>query len=130
MRVAIDTWAFREIAQGTPRGLDAAAVIAEADGAFTVRECVVETYSAILHRTRRPDRAMEWWDGLRETGIRVYEPPLDEVHAFIEKRGRSLAFTLADWSLACVAERERTRAIVTEDAEFRRLDLDPLFAAR
>lgn len=128
MRVAVDTWAFRESVARTPRGREAEGIIAEADAPFTVRECVVEMFGAMVKAYGRAEPAWRWWEGLRATPMRVFEPPLSEIHEFIRAKGPMGALSLADWSLAYVATRERTRAVLTEDAEFRRVGLDPLFA--
>lgn len=128
MRVAVDTWALRESLIRTPRALEVQGLIAEADAPFTVRECIVETFNHLQRRYGRAEQAWQWWNAVRSTPLRVYEPPLEEIHAFIAKHDPTLPLSLADWSLACVAKRERTRTILTEDAAFRDLDLEPLFA--
>lgn len=127
MRVAVDTWAFRELLAG-PRGAEVGGILDEAEAPFTVHECVVETYNYILRKTGRPERAWAWWEALRGTSIRVFEPPLADVHKFMQPRAGELALSLVDWSLAYAASRERTKAILTEDVEFRALGLEPLFA--
>jgi predicted nucleic acid-binding protein len=127
-QAAIDTWAFLAVFFGEARSAQVEKIIGEVDAAFTVREVVAETYSAIAKAERRSSGAWEWWQALRESRIRVFEPRLDEVHAFIASKERRGTLSLADWALACVATRERTKTILSEDAEFRRVGLDPAFA--
>lgn len=125
--VAVDTWAFLEVALEKPQGPRVAALMDESDRAFTTRDVVAETFSALLHRTRSGDVAWAWWEDLRRSRVRVYEPPIDEVHAFAAGKMRG-SLSLVDLGLAHVALRERALVVASGDAEFRRLGLDPVFA--
>ena len=128
--LAVDTWAFAELFQAGPRADEVTSVLDEADFLFTTREVVAETFNFIARRTGATRYAQAWWDDLRETHVRVFEPPLDELHTFIHKASARGALSFTDLSLAFVAQREGATAIATGDAEFRRLGLEPLFAAR
>lgn len=125
--VALDTWAFLEVALEKPRAPDVAALVDDVERAFTTREVVIETFSSLLHRTRSPDAAWGWWEDLRRSRVKVFEPALSDIHAFASTRDRG-ALSMVDLSLGHVALRERTKTIVTEDAEFRKLGLTPIFA--
>jgi predicted nucleic acid-binding protein len=127
--VAVDSWAFLEVALGRSRGPEVGGLVDEADRAFTTREVAVETSSAILRHTRSGAIAWAWLQDLVESRVRVYEPPLEEVRSWAASRERG-NLSLVDLSLAYCATRERTKVVATEDAEFRRVGLDPVFAAR
>lgn len=128
--LALDTWAFHELFQGTPKSAEVRRVLDEAEFVFTTREVVAETFNFLVRRTGSTRIAKAWWDDLRESGMRVFEPPLDEIHSFIEEHGANGALSFTDLSLAYVALRERATGVVTEDTEFRRVGLEPLFARR
>jgi predicted nucleic acid-binding protein len=128
--IAIDTWAFFEMSKGGPLAAAVERAIDEAEFAFTTREIVAESFSLILQRTGGTRVAKAWWDDLRETDIRVFEPPLDELHAFVTKHGAKGKLSFADLSLGFAAVRERAEEVATGEAEFRRLGLEPLFARR
>ena len=125
--VAIDTWAFFEVALEKPRGAEVGGLMDEVERAFTTRDVVVETFTGLLHRTRSGAVAWAWMEDLRRSRVKVFEPPLEEVRTWAAAKERG-NLSLVDLSLAYVASRERTKSILTEDAEFRRLGLDPLFA--
>lgn len=128
--VAVDTWAFYELFQEGPRAGEVQSTLDDAGFAFTTREIVAESFGHVLRLTGGTRYAKAWWDDLRESPIRVFEPPLDELHAFVTSVGGRGALSLADLSLAFVARREGAVAVLTGDAEFRRLGLEPLFARR
>lgn len=126
--VAWDSWAFLEVALERPRSLDVAALLSEADGAITAREVVAETFNHIVNKTKSTATAAEWWASLEEGDVRVLEATMDDIRDFahpLTARG-SLSFT--DLALGCVARREGVTLTATEDGEFRRMGLQPLFA--
>lgn len=128
--VAWDTWAFLESALEGSRRDDVEALLEEADYIFTVRDVVAETFNFLCRRTRRTEVAWEWWQSLRAGVVRIFDPSLDEVHAFIAgaPRGSDLSFT--DYSLAWAAAKNRAQEIATEDRAFEALKMRPLFAHR
>lgn len=126
--LAIDTWGFHELLEDGPMAEEVREAIDGAEFAFTTREVVAETFNIIVRRTGGTRLAFEWWEDLRESGLRVFEPPLDEIHAFVAAQGRKGALSFTDLSLAFVAKREAASGIVTGDREFRRVGLEPLFA--
>lgn len=128
--VAWDSWAFLEVLSAGPRETDVADLLRATEYVFTVREVVAETFNFIVRRTGQTAKARTWWNALRASRVRVFEPPLDEVHAFVESRGGEGSLSLTDYALAFVAQREGATQVAAEDREFRRLRLDPLFAKR
>lgn len=102
----------------------------EADFAFTTREVVAETFNLIVRKTGGTRIAHAWWSDLRDSGLRVFEPLMDDLHAFVAKHGAKGTLSFTDHSLAFVALRERASGVVTGDREFRRVGLEPLFAPR
>lgn len=128
--VAVDTWAFHELFEQGPHADEVGELLDGADFAFTTREVVAETFNVLVRRTGGTRIAKAWWDDLQESGIRVFEPPLDELHAFVSKHGGKGALSFTDLSLAFAAKREGATGVVTGDREFRRLGLEPLFATR
>lgn len=128
--LAVDSWAFLEMSRAGPRADETSEVLESAEFAFTTRDVVTETFDHIARRTGGTRIALAWWDELREGDVRVFEPPMDELHAFITLHGRRGALSFTDLSLAFAAKREDVREVLTEDAEFRRIGLEPLFAKR
>lgn len=128
--LAIDTWGFHELFEDAPHADEVRDLLDAADFAFTTREVVAETFNILVRRTGGTRIAKAWWDDLRDSGLRVFEPPLDELHAFITKAGAKGTLSFTDLSLGFVAQRENANGIITGDREFRRLGLEPLFATR
>ena len=128
--LAIDTWGFVELVQDGPLTREIERLLDDAGFVFTTREVVAESFNFLLRRTGGTRYAKAWWDELREGPVRVFEPPLDELHGFVTKHGARGALSFTDLSLACVAKREGASGVVTGDAEFRRVGLEPLFAKR
>ncbi len=125
--VAIDSWAFLELATAGPRAAEVTARLSEADAAFTVRDVVVETANFITKVTRDSVAARRWWDALRASRVRIVEHSLDDLHAFMTQHARG-ALSLTDLSLAHAALVANVKDIATEDHEFHRVKLNPLFA--
>lgn len=126
--LAIDTWAFHEIFEQGPHAAEVLDVIDGADFAFTTREVLAETFNVLVRRTGGARIAKAWWDDLQESGIRVFEPSLEELHAFVTKHGAKGSLRFTDLSLGFAATREGATGVVTGDREFRRMGLEPLFA--
>lgn len=126
--LAIDTWGFHELFEEGPRADEVTRVIDAAEFAFTTRDVVVETFNILVRRTGGTRIAKAWWDDLIESDLRVFEPPLVEIHEFVDQHGAKGSMSLTDLSLGLVALREKASGVVTGDREFRRLGLEPLFA--
>lgn len=128
--VAWDSWAFLEVAFDGPRRAAVERLLREVDYVFTVREVVAECFNFLVRRTRRTEEGWLWWTRLLASGVRVFEPPLNEVREFVGRspRGGSLSFT--DYVLAFAAMREGAKEVATGDHGFERLGLTPLFARR
>lgn len=125
--LAIDTWAFVELHDDTPRAPVVADSLRDADVLLTTRDVVAESCNFIIRRSRRTEEGLAWWRDLLASPVRIVDPPLAEVRGFMEEHGNGgLSFT--DHSLAYVALREHCTRIATEDREFRRFGLEPIFA--
>ena len=125
--LAVDTWGFHELFEDAPHAEEVRALLDGADFAFTTREVVAETFNVLVRRTGGTRIAKAWWDDLLESGLRVFEPPLGELHAFVTKHGAKGTLSFTDLSLGFTALRESATGVVTGDREFRRLGLEPLF---
>lgn len=128
--IAWDTWAFLETFAEGPRSDEVDALAAEADAVFTVREVVAETFNAIVKRSERTRDGWRWWAALADSRVRVFEPPLEDLRTFMESRKRVGSLSFTDHALAHVALREGIDEVATEDAEFRRFGLRPVFSRR
>lgn len=128
--VAWDSWAFLEVAFDGPRRADIERLLREVDFVFTVRDVVAESINFILRRTRSTQEGWLWWTHLLESGIRVFEPPMEEIREFMERSARPGSLSFTDHALAYVATREGAKEVATGDREFQRLQLTPLFARR
>lgn len=128
--LAIDTWGFHELFEDGPHADEVTRLVDGADFAFTTRDVVVETFNILVRRTGGTRIAKAWWDDLLESELRVFEPPLAELHKFVTQQGAKGAMSLTDLSLGFVALREKASGVVTGDREFRRLGLEPLFATK
>lgn len=126
-RLAIDTWAFVEVALDRPLREEVEERLRHADDAFTVREVVVETYGFLAHRAGAR-AAGAWWRALREDGIAILEPGIDELAEYEGRAPRDGRLSLVDLSLAYAARKRGAKEVATGDAEFRRLGLVPIFA--
>lgn len=126
--VAWDSWAFLEVAFERPRNLDVAALMGEADGAITSREVVAETFNHIVNKTKSTATATAWWASLEEGDVRVLEASMDDIRDFAHPLAERGTLSFTDLALGCVARREGVTLAATEDGEFRRMGLQPLFA--
>lgn len=127
--LAVDAWAFLEVALPGPRASEVEDVLRGADRLFTSREIASETFGFIASRQRSSEAAWLWWTGLAETGLVVMESPFEEILRFIAADGRDGNLTFADYSLALLAKRAGIVNVATADRGFRLLGLNPLFAA-
>lgn len=128
--VAWDTWAFIETALENPRRAEIDELLAEVDAIVTVREVVVETFNYLVRKSKSQARALTWWNDLVQSRVRILQPEMNELRDYVSKTPTTSQLSLVDQSLAYAATRERIREIATEDAEFRLLGLEPLFARR
>lgn len=128
--VAWATWAFLEVLSDGPRRAEVERLLRASDFVFTVREVVAETFRFVVRRTGQIGQGLAWWKALRQSRVRVFEPPLDDVYEFAASQGPLGSLNFTDLALAYVAGREGTATVASEDAEFRRLKLNPVFARR
>jgi predicted nucleic acid-binding protein len=128
--VAWDTWAFLETATEGPRSQEVEDALADAHAVFTVREVVAETFNHLVRVAGRTEPAWRWWNDLAASRVRVFEPPMEDLRAFMGAQRRLGGLSFTDYALAHVAMREGVEEVATEDAEFRRFGLRPLFARR
>lgn len=127
--LALDTWAFVELALDGPRRAAVEEAYSEAHDLVTVHFVVAESFNFIARRGGGPQRAWLWLQSLRRSPVRVLEPRLADVEEFAaESDPRGLSLT--DCALAWAAVRDHVKDVATEDREFRRLGLHPLFARR
>lgn len=124
----LDAWAFIEqVFDGSHRAaLDARR--RAAGRTVTTRDALVETYTFILKRTRRPHFAREWWRTIRESDIVIQEATLDEIDDFLRGVPGGLGLSIVDITVALAARKERTTEIATGDRAFADIGLTPLFA--
>lgn len=126
--IAWDTWAFLEVYFEWSRHDAVRTLLEQADFVFTVRDVVAETFNAIVNRTGKTEDAWTWLESLSASRIKVYEPSLSDVRQFIGEGRRTGSLSFTDSALAFAAQRDSVVEIASEDAEFRKLDLVPLFA--
>ncbi|MBI4393664.1 MAG: PIN domain-containing protein [Euryarchaeota archaeon] len=126
--IAWDTWAFLESYFEWPRHEAVRALLADASMVFTVRDVVAESFNHIVHKTGRTEEAWTWLESLSASRVKVYEPSFRDVYAFMGQQSRTGSLSFTDHALAYAAVRDDVVEIATEDAEFRRLDLVPIFA--
>lgn len=123
-----DSWAFLESALGGTRGLDVEALLAEAASVVTTQHVVAETFTYVARKAASSETALEWWNDLRESRVRVLEPSLQEIHAFATSLREIGTLSLTDLSLGAVARSVGARSAATGDREFRRMGIEPVFA--
>jgi predicted nucleic acid-binding protein len=128
--VAWDTWAFVESALDGPRRDEVETLLEEVDVVVTAREVVVETFNFLVRATGKTDAGWRWWKALAESRVRIVETPLRELHAFTGVKDRRGGLSLTDYALGQAATSQRATEVATEDREFGRLGLTPLFAKR
>ncbi len=126
--IAWDTWAFVEVALALPRGSEVQELLEEDPVVVTSRDVVVETFNFLVGRTGGADVALAWWQDLRSSRVRVIDARLEDLHRFAAEHGVGTSLSLVDLSLAFAASEAGASEVATEDAAFRRLGLDPLFA--
>lgn len=129
-RVAWDTWAFVETYLHGPRSEEVQALGREVDVVYTSREVVAETFNFLVKRTDATREAWSWWAGIRQGRARVVQRDFEEVTGFVEEHRDEGALSFTDLSLAQIALEEGVDEVATEDDEFRRLGLVPLFSRR
>ena len=126
--IAWDTWAFLEVALDKPRRREVDALAADEEvSIFTVRDVVVETFNHLARRTRTAV-ARDWWHDLRAAPLRILDPDLDALHAFVTSEARSGNVSLTDHALALAARQVGTPEVASEDRDFAAFGLIPLFA--
>lgn len=125
--LAVDTWAFVELALGRPRAPDVAAAFEAAPRIFTVREVVAETYGFLQHKTGSL-RARAWLAALAADEVPILAPDVHAVREAIFRLPKTSSLSFVDVSLGLAATEEGTTAVATADREFRRMRLDPVFA--
>lgn len=126
--VAVDSWAFIEVALGGERAAHVARALAAAGSPFTTREVVVEAFG-FIHRASDANLAWRWWHALRAGRVRVIDIPYESLAEHLEAVARKGGLSLADHSLALAALAEGATDVLTADRGFRRLGLNPLLAA-
>lgn len=127
--VAVDTWAFVEIFRAGARAQLVHDAFVAAEHLFTVREVVAESFTLVAARAGRSETALRWWRTLDDMPIDVYDEPLSGVRAFVERVDRRGDLSFTDYALASRAVALGAVDVATADRGFRRLGLNPLFAA-
>lgn len=128
--VAWDTWAFVETALGYARKGEVQRLWLESDLVVTARDVVAETFGFITGRTRSNEASRRWLAAATSSGVRIVDPSLEDVRAYIDEHPDARSPSWADFALAFVADQAGARRIATEDGGFRQLGLDPVFANR
>lgn len=127
--IAVDTWAFVEIARRGPRWQEVMATLRGAARLVTARDVIAETFTLLTSRSRSSSAGWRWLSGLDPAIFNVRDPALAEVRAFMAGQDRAGNISFGDFALAMAAREAGARDVATADRGFRRLGLNPLFAS-
>lgn len=128
--IAWDSWAFLETFLRGPRASSVESLLEDAGPIVTVREVVAETFNFLVRRSGRTALGWTWLKALAASRIQVHEPPLELVVGFLQRSPREGNLSFTDYALALVAKETGCESVASEDAEFHRLGLRPLFSRR
>ncbi len=126
--MAWDTWAFVETALGYARKPEVQRFWRGTDLVVTSRDVVAETFGVITGKTGSNEHARRWLTSAMGSGVRIVDPSLEDVHAYMGEHPSATSPSWVDLSLAYVAEQAGAHQVATEDAGFRQLGLEPVFA--
>lgn len=126
-QLAVDTWAFVELAFDRPRAQEVGEAFETATGLFTTREVVAETYGFLLRRAGTL-RAREWLDAITTDEVPILAPPLAEIHRVLGRLPKESTLSFVDISLGLAAAGRGAEEVATADREFIRMRLTPKFA--
>lgn len=128
--VVWDTWAFLEVITRGARSADVEAVLQESPVIVTTRDVVAETFGALTKHARSSRVGLDWWDALSRSRIRTVDPSTEEIRRFAGELKEVGTLSFVDLSLGAAAKAVGARVAATADREFRRMELEPLFAKR